>query len=80
MSEGEIFFAHEPVLQVEAPMIEAQILETYLLSIFNIQSLVATKAARIVHAAKADGHSRGVVDFGRSSSWNRQNWGLLPVG
>jgi len=64
MPEGEIFFAGEPVIQVEAPIIEAQILETYLLSITNIESLVATKAARVVYAASLDGTKRGVVDFG----------------
>ncbi len=64
MPEGEIFFAREPVLQVEAPIIEAQILETYLLSVMNIESLVAAKAARVVAAASADGMVRGVVDFG----------------
>lgn len=64
MPEGEIYFAREPVIQVEAPIIEAQILETYLLSVMNIESLVATKAARIVKAACADGRARGVVDFG----------------
>ncbi|MBI5149149.1 MAG: nicotinate phosphoribosyltransferase [Candidatus Omnitrophica bacterium] len=64
MPEGEIFFAREPVVQIEAPIIEAQILETYLLSVTNIESLVATKAARIVAAARADGIARGVIDFG----------------
>jgi len=64
MPEGEIFFAGEPVIQIEAPIIEAQILETYLLSVTNIESLVATKAARIVRAAGSDGVERGVVDFG----------------
>lgn len=64
MPEGEIFFAREPVIQVEAPLIEAQILETYLLSVTNIESLVATKAARVVHAASCDGIQRGVIDFG----------------
>jgi len=64
MDEGEICFANEPVLQVEAPIIEAQILETYLLSIFNIQMSVASKAARIVDAACHDGIKRSVVDFG----------------
>ncbi len=64
LPEGEIFFAKEPVIQVRAPIIEAQILETYLLSIMNIESLVATKATRVVHAAQGDGISRGVIDFG----------------
>lgn len=64
MPEGEIFFAREPIIQVEAPIIEAQILETYLLSVLNIETLVATKAARVVQAACSDGVKRGVVDFG----------------
>jgi len=64
MPEGEIFFAHQPVIQIEAPIIEAQILETYLLSIMNIESLVASKAARVVCAARSDGIERGVIDFG----------------
>lgn len=64
MPEGEIFFAHEPVLQVEAPLIEAQVVETYLLSVTNIACSVATKASRVVHAACADGIKRGVIDFG----------------
>ncbi|MBN1868971.1 MAG: nicotinate phosphoribosyltransferase [Candidatus Omnitrophica bacterium] len=64
MPEGEIFFAQQPIVQVEAPIIEAQILETYLLSIINIESLVASKAARVVGAARCDGKDRGVIDFG----------------
>ena len=64
LPEGEICFAGEPILQVEAPIIEAQILETYLLSIINISTLVATKAARVVLAAQSDGGNRTAVDFG----------------
>jgi nicotinate phosphoribosyltransferase len=64
MTEGEVFFANEPILQVVAPIAEAQLLETFLLSLFNIECLVASKAARIVHAAQADGKARQVVDFG----------------
>jgi len=64
MSEGEIFFAKEPIIQVEAVMIEAQIMETYLLSIMNIESLVASKAARVCCTASFDGIKRGVIDFG----------------
>lgn len=64
LPEGEICFANEPILQVEAPILEAQILETYLLSIINIETLVATKAARIIKAASCDGKERSVVDFG----------------
>lgn len=52
IDEGTVFFPQEPVLRVTAPAIEAQILETYLLSMFNFQTLVATKAARICQAAE----------------------------
>ncbi|MDE1920041.1 MAG: nicotinate phosphoribosyltransferase [Candidatus Omnitrophica bacterium] len=64
MPEGEIFFAREPVIHIEAPIIEAQVLETCLLSIFNIESMVATKAARLSLAARCDGRQRHVIDFG----------------
>jgi len=64
LPEGEICFANEPIVQIRAPLIEAQILETYLLSVINIQTSVATKAARVVSAACADGRRRPVVDFG----------------
>jgi nicotinate phosphoribosyltransferase len=45
--EGEIVFPNEPILRVEANIIEAQIIETVLLNILNFESLIATKAARI---------------------------------
>ncbi|MGH9858231.1 MAG: nicotinate phosphoribosyltransferase, partial [Acidobacteriota bacterium] len=58
--EGTVLFPLEPMLQIRAPLIEAQVLETYLLSMMNMQSMIATKAARIVQSAKG----RDVVDFG----------------
>jgi nicotinate phosphoribosyltransferase len=64
MPEGEIFFSKEPIIQVEAPIIEAQILETYLLSTIQVQSLVSTKASRVVLAARSEGEERSVIDFG----------------
>ncbi len=60
MPEGSLFFPAEPLLRVTAPIAEAQILETYLLATLNYQSLVATKASRIVTAAGG----RRVIDFG----------------
>jgi nicotinate phosphoribosyltransferase len=60
VEEGTLVFAEEPLLQVSAPILEAQIVETYLLSITNFETLVASKAARVVGAARG----RGVLEFG----------------
>jgi nicotinate phosphoribosyltransferase len=49
--EGSLVFAHEPILRVQGPILHAQLAETALLNIINFQTLVATKAARICHAA-----------------------------
>ncbi|MDI6771392.1 MAG: nicotinate phosphoribosyltransferase [bacterium] len=57
--EGEVFFPPEPLLEISAPRIEAQIVETLLLNTLNFQVMVASKAARSVLAARG----RGVVDF-----------------
>ena len=59
MAEGSLFFVNEPVLEVTAPVIEAQIVETLLLNQVSFQSLLATKASRVVQAARG----RTVVDF-----------------
>ena len=59
MGEGSIFFAGEPVMEVTAPIIEAQIVETCLLNQVNLQTILATKASRVVHAAGG----RTLVDF-----------------
>ena len=58
--EGTPIFPREPVLTVRAPAIEAQFVETYLLLVLNHQSLIATKASRIVRAAQG----RTVLEFG----------------
>lgn len=47
MREGELVFANEPILRIEAPLIEAQLVETAILNIVNYQTLIATKASRI---------------------------------
>jgi len=58
--EGAPAFANEPLLRVTAPIIEAQVLETFLLTTINFQTLIASKAARVVEAAQG----RGVIEFG----------------
>jgi nicotinate phosphoribosyltransferase len=60
MPEGTLLFAGEPMLRVTAPIIEGQILETYLLATMSYQTMVASKAARVVTAARG----RQIVDFG----------------
>ncbi|MCZ6581231.1 MAG: nicotinate phosphoribosyltransferase [Nitrospirae bacterium] len=60
MPEGTVFFPNEPVLRVTGNLIEAQLVETILLNIVTHQSLIATKATRVVHAAQG----RPVVEFG----------------
>ena len=58
--EGTVVFPREPLLKVVAPIMEAQLVETAILNIINHQSLIATKTARVVHAAQGD----GVMEFG----------------
>ncbi|HUH28875.1 nicotinate phosphoribosyltransferase [Gelidibacter sp.] len=52
--EGDVVFPNRPILQVEANIIEAQIIETLLLNLLNFQTLIATKASRIRHSAKTE--------------------------
>ncbi len=58
--EGEIVFPYEPILTVKAPMIQAQLVETALLTIINHQTLIASKASKICAAAQGD----VVMEFG----------------
>lgn len=58
--EGTVVFPMEPLVKVVAPIMEAQLVETAILNIINHQSLIATKAARVVYAAKGD----GIMEFG----------------
>ena len=57
--EGTVVFPHEPLVKVIAPIMEAQLLEAAILNIINHQSLIATKASRVVYAAGG-----GVMEFG----------------
>ena len=58
--EGTVVFPREPLLKVVAPIMEAQLVETAILNMINHQSLIATKASRVVYAAKGD----GIMEFG----------------
>lgn len=58
--EGTLMFPCEPLIRVTAPIIEAQLVETFLLNTINLQTMIATKAARVVNAAKG----KTVIEFG----------------
>jgi nicotinate phosphoribosyltransferase len=60
MPEGTVFFANEPVLRVMAPLPQAQLVETRLINLIHFQTLIASKAARLVLTAP----SKLLVDFG----------------
>ena len=59
LPEGSIFFADEPILEVSAPIIEAQLVETFIINAVSLQTMIATKASRSVQAAAG----RPLVDF-----------------
>ena len=73
MQEGEICFGNEPLLRVEAPLIQAQLIETILLNIINFQTLIATKASRIRQIATHD----TLMEFGtrRAQEIDAALWG-----
>jgi len=59
MPEGTVFFANEPVMEVTAPIVEAQLIETFVLNTIGFQTMIASKAARCFHAAAG----RPLIDF-----------------
>lgn len=60
LPEGTVAFPHEPVVRVQGPLLQCQILETTLLNLINFQTLIATRAARVCQAAAGD----PVLEFG----------------
>ncbi|WP_338453085.1 nicotinate phosphoribosyltransferase [Niallia oryzisoli] len=73
MEEGEIVFGNEPILRIEAPLAEAQLVETAILNIVNYQTLIATKAARIKQVTGND----ILMEFGsrRAQEMDAAVWG-----
>jgi len=67
--EGTVIFAHEPILRIEAPLWQAQLVETYLLNTINYQTLIATKAARIRDVA---GDRISLLEFGTRRAFSPQ--------
>lgn len=73
MVEGELVFANEPIVRIEAPLVEAQLIETALLNIVNYQTLIATKASRIKQIIK----NEVAMEFGtrRAQEMDAAIWG-----
>lgn len=73
MKEGELVFANEPIMRIEAPLAEAQLIETAILNIVNYQTLIATKASRIKQVAGED----HCMEFGtrRAQELDAAIWG-----
>lgn len=69
VAEGSAVFAQEPLLRVEAPLWQAQLVETYLLNTLNYQTLIATRAARLRHVA---GPAARLLEFGTRRAFSPQ--------
>lgn len=75
--DGTVVFPNEPVMTIKAPLLEAQLVETALLVLFNRSSLITTKASRIVRAARG----RSVMEFGsrRAQGMEAANEGAVDA-
>lgn len=73
MREGELVFANEPIMRIEAPLAEAQLIETAILNIINFQTLIATKASRIKQVVRDE----VTMEFGsrRAQEMDAAIWG-----
>ena len=73
MKEGELVFANEPIMRIEAPLVEAQLIETAILNIINYQTLIATKASRIKQVVE----EQTAMEFGtrRAQEMEAAIWG-----
>ncbi|MCL2681837.1 MAG: nicotinate phosphoribosyltransferase, partial [Streptococcaceae bacterium] len=73
MQEGQVVFANQPLLQIEGPLAEAQLVETVILNIINFQTLIATKSARIKSVIGDD----PLLEFGtrRAQELDAALWG-----
>jgi nicotinate phosphoribosyltransferase len=69
VAEGTAIFANEPFLRVDAPLWQAQLVETYLLNTINYQTLIATRAARLRDVA---GHKAKLLEFGTRRAFSPQ--------
>jgi nicotinate phosphoribosyltransferase len=69
VSEGTAIFANEPILRIEAPLWQAQLIETYLLNTINYQTLIATRAARLRDVAGAEAT---LLEFGTRRAFSPQ--------
>jgi nicotinate phosphoribosyltransferase len=69
VAEGTAIFPYEPILRIEAPLWQAQLVETYILNAINYQTLIATKAARIRDVA---GKSAQILEFGTRRAFSPQ--------
>jgi nicotinate phosphoribosyltransferase len=74
MPEGSAVFANEPLLRISAPIIEAQFVETFILATMNFQTMIASKAARMVTAAQG----RSIIEFGTRRAHGSES-GLLAA-
>jgi nicotinate phosphoribosyltransferase len=74
MQEGTVFFPHEPILRITAPLPQAQLVESRLINIMHFQTLIASKAARMVLAA----NGKSLADFGLRSAHGAEA-GLLSA-